>query len=345
MFIDLGRVLSYNRTFNFVLSQRSGGKTFDAKYKSINRYKRDKRTTIWLRREKTEFSKEFIDKFFEDIRFKFPDDTFEIKTTDYGAEGFINGEAFIIFIALSVALKHKSIPFQTVWWLVFDEFITNPSVQRYLSGEVFRFLEFWHTVARPYTVLKPDGTEEQIDPKTRAVFLGNSISIVNPYFIEFKVMPDKYREFNVYEKLIVWFWVGKAHADYMKTTTLGQSIAGTDYGDYATENKFLLDNDAWIIDKPAHSRYVCGFTIEGYKIGCWVDYKAGLIYVNNQYDPTNSMVVVTTQDHQPNLLMIQHFKRLHAYKQLKLAFEHGRIRFNNHLAKQAFYDCIGIVRS
>lgn len=345
MFIDLGQILSYNRTFNFVLSQRSGGKSFDAKYKSINRYKKDGRTTIWLRREKTELSKEFRSKFFQDIQFKYPLDEFTIKETEFGAVGYINGNEFILFIALSVALKHKSIPFQTVWWVVFDEFITNPSVQRYLSGEVFRFMEFWHTVARPYTVLNADGSETQIDPKTRAVFLGNSISIVNPYFIDFRVMPNKSKEFNVYDKLIVWFWVGVKHAEFMKTTSLGKSIANTDYGDYATDNKFLLDNDAWIIDKPSTARYVCGFTIEGYRIGCWIDYKQGLIYVNNQYDPTNSMIVVTTQDHQPNLLMIQHFKRLHAYKQLKLAFEHGHIRFNNHLAKQAFYDSMGFVRS
>lgn len=345
MWINLGNGLSYNKTFTYVLGQRSGGKTFGAKVMSITKFKKLGKTTIWLRREKIELSSAFRKKFFEDVQYRYPDDTFEVKETEFGAVALINGVEFIYFVGLKTAIKHKSIPFHTVWWIVFDEFIVKPSVQRYLKDEVFIFMEYYHTVARPYTVLDDTGNETTNDPKTRCVFLGNSISIVNPYFIYFKMTPDKYREFNVYDNVLVWFWQGKQHAEFMKSQSLGQAIEGTDYGDYATHNEFLLDNDLFIEHKSKDANYICGFTVGGYKIGCWIDYKKGLIYVNNQVDPTNMLVTVTTDDHQPNLLMIQHFKRMHSYKQIKLAFENGLIRYNNHLSKQALYDAMSYVRS
>lgn len=343
MFWTNQKILSYNKTFNFVIGQRTGGKTYDSKCLAIRTFLKNKKETVWIRREKTEISKKFRDKFFSDVLHLYPKIEFEMKTNELGATAFINGEPAIHFVALSVYYKHKSIPFQNVKWIVFDEFIVNTRAgARYLKGEAFSFMEIYHSIARPYSTEK-DGKEILVDPKTRVLFLGNSISIVNPYFAYFNLKVDKSREFNVFNNQVVQIWDGSEHRKFMESTSLGQSMVGTPYLEYAQENHFFLDNDLFIEQKTPKSKYVVGFLISSQRLGVWIDYQQGVLFVNRQVDPTNLLVSVEIDDHQPNLLMIQHFKRLFYYRQIKTAFENGLIRYSDHNTMNLFYELMGFL--
>lgn len=342
IFFSSSDVLSYNQTYNFVMSERSGGKSFDWKLRAINDYKKLGKQKVWVRREKVEFSEEFRTQFFVDIQYKFPEDNFEVKETEAGAIGLINGEPFIFFRALSLVLKHKSIPMPNVNFIVYDEFIINPNVGNYLKGEVFRLLELFHTIGRPTTQIV-NGVEKLVDPKTRIVFLGNSISVVNPYFIQMSIKPNMQKEFTLFKdkKAVIQIWSGVEHKEYMRTTSLGQAIEGTDYGRYATENEFLLDRDVFISKKSSKARYLIGFRLNGNILGIWADYEQGLLYVNKQYDPNYKMIAITLDDHAPNMIAIQHYKRQHSYKVVRTAYENGLMRFDDHLTQQQFFEAFG----
>lgn len=344
IFYNGSGILSYNKVFNFTIGARTGGKTFWWKNKAITDFLKRGTRKIWVRREKSELSKSFRDEFFSDIKYKYPDEVFEVKETEAGAVAFINGELFIWFVALSVATKHKSIPYVNVDFIVNDEFIVNPNITSYKRGEVFAFMELYHTVARPVSKLDEYGDTVLVDPKTRCVFLGNSVSIVNPYFSYFNLKVDRNKEFNVFDNAVVEVYDNPKHREYMTKTSLGASIDGTEYGAYATHNEFLLDNDAWLAEKTNKSAYFIGFVVDNEYLGCWIDYDKGIIYVNNQVDKNYRMVAIYNSDHQPNILQFNLFKKGFHYKQMRIAFDSGAMRFNNHNTKNLMYDIMGMMR-
>ena len=70
--------------------------------------------------------------------------------------------------AISNAVVLKSSTFPLVDKIIFDEFIIDKGNITYLSNEVDKFLETYETIARMRNV--------------KVYFLGNAISIANPYF-------------------------------------------------------------------------------------------------------------------------------------------------------------------
>lgn len=355
MFWTNNKILSYNKTFNFVIGQRTGGKSYDSKNLAISHHLKYNIEIVWIRREKTELSKEFRMKFFSDVEHLYPENGFDIKMTESGATAYIfdkvknesgeieqlNRRPFIYFVALSVYHKHKSIPFNNVKWIIFDEFIINPRTgARYLKGETFAFFEIYHSIARPYSRMV-DGKTKMIDPKTRVLFLGNSISIVNPYFSYFNIKIDLDKEFNVFDNGVVQIWDGTLHREYMETTSLGKSLEGTDYIEYAQENEFYLDNNNFVQHKTKNASYLFGFIVEGHKLGVWIDYREGLMFINKMFNGQGLVVAVDTSDHNPNLLMINYFKRTYRYKQLRTAFENGVVRYSDLNVMAYFYSIMG----
>ena len=76
-------------------------------------------------------------------------------------------------LPLSVANILKSTSFNKVSTIIFDEFIIDKGCYRYLANEVEQFLDMVETIARLRDV--------------RVLFLGNAISVTNPYFTYFNL--------------------------------------------------------------------------------------------------------------------------------------------------------------
>ena len=53
MWYDLSQLLSYNKILNFVIGQRGGGKSFNAKKWCVNDFIKNGKQFIWVRRYKT----------------------------------------------------------------------------------------------------------------------------------------------------------------------------------------------------------------------------------------------------------------------------------------------------
>ena len=322
MWYDNTRILSYNKLFNFVIGNRGGGKTFNAKNWCIKDYKKHKNKFLWIRRYEKELKK--VDRFFDDIRSFYPDDVFRVD----GYKCYINDEMFGEFIQLSTASFDKGVASPDTNKLIFDEFIIDKGSIHYLKNEVDKFLELFETVAR-------------MRNNTRALFLGNAISIINPYFLYWNIKPDLNKRFNMYDLIAVEFY---ADADYIKEknkTKFGQLVMGTNYGDYAINNDFLRDNNTFIGKKTAEADFMLSLKYAGVIYGYWVDYKAGYIYVNRQYDPYSyNQYSLTKDDHAPNLLLIKSLKGNKHLERIIYAFENGLLLFDDMQTKNQFYEYI-----
>lgn len=311
IFYDFHDLLSHNALFNFVIGNRGAGKTYGFKKWAIKTYLKSGAQFIYLRRYKTEFDD--FKNFFNDIAHEFPDVEFEVK----GKLLYINGGLAGYGVALSTALTKKSVSYHLVDKIGFDEFVIDKGHLRYLSNEVTMFLEFFETVDR-------------MRDQTRVCFLSNAVSIVNPYFLFWNLRPKPKKRFTRYGHMLIEFVKNEEFVEAKYKTRFGQIIKGTKYGDYAVENKFLVDNDTFVEKKSGNARFEFTLLYNGYTYGFWTDYKLGLCYVSNDYDPSSPLqFAITDSEHKPNLMLIKSANRSHLLSGAIKAYEGGWLRFED----------------
>lgn len=319
-------LLSHNCIMNMVLSNRGGGKTFDCTRWGIDDFKKRGQQTIWVRRYQTEIDEMLNNgKFFDAVRDYYPGDELTIE----GNLGKVNGEVAFYFIALSTSRQLKSNNYPMVNKIIFDEFIIDKGRITYLKNEVEVFLDLYETVAR-------------LRDNVRAVLLANSVTIVNPYFLFWNIKPDTTRRFTVRGQVCVELFTDSDFIAQKKKTRFGQLVKGTRYGDYAIDNKWLLDNETFIETKSAKAEFMLGMKYQGIMYGFWVDYDLNRIYVNRQYDPSSySLYCLTKEDHESNLLLIKTLSDTKRVKRVVFAFRNGLLRFEDMQVKNQFYEFIG----
>lgn len=60
-------ILSKGALFNYVLSDRSDGKTFDCKARALENFEQDGNITVYMRRYKTEITEKLYTTFFDEV--------------------------------------------------------------------------------------------------------------------------------------------------------------------------------------------------------------------------------------------------------------------------------------
>lgn len=267
-FYDAGPLLSYNAQYNGCVGGRGLGKTYFFKRRSIRKALDLGRQFIYLRRYEKELAAARAT-FFADVSSEFPD--WEFRTFGNKAQGSpvildIEGESenarkkrekervwrtLGYFIALSTAQKQKSVSFPDVDDIIFDEFIIEKGNLQYIPEEVNVFNNFYSTVDR-------------WNDRVRVWFLANSVSIMNPYFIAWKVRPDEGNEFVQHRfgkfRMVFHFPDAEKFKAEVYATAFGQFIQGTEYGEYAVGNSFSDNHDLLIDLKDYRATYL--FTLE-----------------------------------------------------------------------------------
>ena len=326
MWYDKQQLLSHNKIMNMVLSNRGGGKTFCMTRWAIDGYKKTGEQCVWVRRYKSELDEMLAkDKFFDAVREYYPDDELKID----GNFGLINGNVAIYFVALSTSRQLKSNNYPFVNKIIFDEFIIDKGKVTYLKNEVEVFLDLYETVAR-------------MRDNVRAVLLANSVTVVNPYFLFWNIKPNPKKRFTVKGQVCVELFTDSDFIEKKKKTRFGQLVDGTRYGNYAIDNKWLLDNDTFVMSKTPEAEFMLGIKYIGIMYGFWVDYNQGLIFVNRQFDPSSySLYCLTKDDHDANLLLIKSLSESKRIKQIVFAFQNGLLRFSDMQVKNQFYEFIG----
>lgn len=331
MWWDVTRTASYNCLFNFIIGNRGAGKTYGILKREISRYLKTRAQFVYMRRMKTEL-KDLTTankgRLFDDVQREFPDHILEA----HGNVLYCDKEVMGYGIPLSTATILKSQAFPLVREIVFDEFIIdNTRTYHYLPDEVRKFQDAYETIARPGN--DPDR------PDTRVWFLSNAVTISNPYFAEYGLLPPHngdIQRFGSTRDILVQNVANDTLVQRKKSTRFGQIISGTGYESYAYDNEWLLDDETFVEAKTQRSSYFMSLRYKDRWYGIWYDKLQGLYYVsdnvNLQYPVQAS---ATTDDHLPNTQLFR--GRTNAFfNRLRTAYENGWIRYESIRIKNNF---------
>jgi len=330
-YYDFNKVLSYNAVYNFIVGARGLGKTYGAKRHAIKKAIRNGEQFIYLRRYKEEL-KNSRPTFFADIEHEFPDHDFRVN--GHVAEmAHINTrddkkrkwQTIGYFMQLSNAQAQKSVAFPMVTTILFDEFIIEKGMLHYLPNEAKAFNDFYSTVDR-------------WKDKTRVFFLANALTITNPYFLEYDILPSNEvaDEFIVKGNgfIVAHFADSAEFSTGVFTTRFGQFIKDTDYADYAVASNFHDNNDNLIQLKNSEARYHC--TIES-KLGVfsvWIDWKMNQFYIQEKRPKQEIYYVLDAHRVAEGKALLNYSDRIMQY--LRAAFGQGRVFFDTPKARNAF---------
>lgn len=331
-YYNYSKLMSYNAVYNMCVGGRGLGKTFGAKKMGLNNAIRRGEHFIYLRR----YTKELAaakDSFFADIdaQNEFPKHDFKIdghkaymapmKTRD---EKKRDWKLIGYFVALSTAQSQKSVSFPKVTLIIFDEFIIEKTgMNHYLSNEKEAFDNFYNTVAR---------TREGV----RVLFLANSVSIMNPYFMAHRIHPDEMGEWTVlYEGfMVVHFPDSEDFQNAVYLTRFGKYIKGSTYADYAVGNKFSDNSDGLIGFKTENARYQ--FTLET-KQGIMSIWREKEIWFAQEKLPAENRTVTLVPELMEEGKIFANYHE-DMFKVLRLAFKRGKVFFDNPSTRNAFIE-------
>lgn len=347
IFWDIGRTLTHNRLFNFIVGNRGGGKSYGAKKRAIDNFIKNNEQFGYIRRYKEDLKRP-MEQFFTDIMWEYPDYEFKVEADKFyirlkpadekqkWTEKDIAGYGFV----LSTANNKKSISYPNITLLIFDEFLLEKGNQRYLPNEPEKLLNLYETVARP-------GTQH---PRVICFLLANAITVTNPYFLYWDLkMPTKADKNGKYiwkhskRPILVEDVRNQAFIDKKKNTEFGQLVDGTNYADYSIENKFLLDDNSFIEKKSPKARYCFTFIYKEQSFGVWADYNVGRMWVSEDIDPSYILKYsLTLKDHKPNMMFVKNINKHPQFKAFIENYKNSLVFFENMNVKNMCYDIIKI---
>lgn len=320
--------LSHNCLFNFITGNRGGGKTFNSLEYGIERYIKTGRRFIYLRRYKEDVKK-CKTKLFTKINTigHFEGRSFHVDGSDLimtytNAEGVEVKETIGYIWNLSTAKSDKSIDFSDCDIIVFDEFVIDKSNVRYIPDEVTVFLEFYNTVSR----LREDKESVIV------LFLSNSLTVTNPYFLYFKQYPngEEFYKNKATPDILVQNVRNQEYVDAFYETRFGKLIKGTPYGDYAVENKMLLDNYDFVEKRSSKARHMFILNYRNKKYGVWLDYQVGKFWLSKTIDPScRNIYTLTLKDFTPNTVLIKSVRKSHFVKLFIEGFKEGYVFYED----------------
>lgn len=334
---------SFNSLFNFIVGDRGLGKTFYySKRRPIDRFLKHGEQFIYLRRYKDELKT--LGEFFKDIEEFYPNNELKVKNRVFYCDGKVMGFA----VPLSTANHYKSTAYPKVQSIVYDEFILEKGFVRYAPNEVKSFLNFYETVARD----RPD---------VKVFFLGNAISLVNPYFVHWKIMPNSKDRFTKVMKTerdgrkgrhLIVVEITQDDSDEgkdsfrlnKKNTDFGELISGSDFSSMSVDNKFEDDVSDFIARKTPESKFLFNVIYKGVYYGIWLDGVKGKWYVSYKRDNnTVRNYAITTEDFKVNMFLVDNLNSHNGLKMLKKAFSSGYLMFENLHIKSEMFDVMKIL--
>lgn len=328
IYYDFNKILSYNALLNFIIGERGVGKTFGIKKYSVNHFLKKHKQFCYIRRYKTELKQALLKNgvpiFFDQIKDEFPDHTLSNKSDTFYIDKKLCGFA----IPLSTANILKSSSFEDVDTIIFDEFLIDKGSYHYLTHEAMQLLDVIETVARLRDV--------------KVFFLGNAISVTNPYFAFFDLSLPYNSEFKTFKDglIVVNYIKNLKYRETKKNTRFGKLIADTEYGEYAIDNEFLRDSKSFIKKKTGNCKFYFKLYLNNKMYGIWVDYVQQFMYVSYDYDINCPVQFsVNPEDHNESTLLLR-VNKSPFIKNMFYYFEMSRLCFENQNIKNIIMNFI-----
>lgn len=330
-YYNYNKLLSFNCTYNFLVGGRGLGKTFGAKKRAISDALVNSNQFIYLRRYKTELATA-RSTFFVDIMAAglFPEYDFKISgSTAFAAPSSTRDEkkrewqAIGFFIALSTSQMQKGTSFSNVKTIIYDEFIIEKGAIQYLPSEAVVFNNFYSTVDR-------------WQDKTKVFFLANSVSIMNPYFIEYGIVPSENSEFvkKADGFLVAHFPNADNFSSSVFETKFGKFIKDSEYADYAVGNTFADNNDSMLAVKNSKARYL--FTLEGKKgtFSVWYSVFTNEYFIQAKLPKNQDIFTLLPERMDTHKTLMKNSDR--PLQQLRTAFATGMVWFDEPATRNSF---------
>jgi hypothetical protein len=236
MYYDAQGILSYKRLYNLVVGVRGHGKTYNLTKRCIDIGLQQKRVSFCVLVRYKEDYVAIKDGWWSIVEHLYPDYIFETSKKVIYAKN--NHEKFPIgeFIILREYARVKRKPRPYVRYIFFDEFLNEDN--DYLNGEIDKFLNICDSIIRNRD-------------NCRVFLVSNTISIINPYFDYFNIrkMPDV-RFSRCEHDSILEFTDSEDFVKYREQTKFGSSIKDTNYGKFALQGEFMLDDTTNVVPNP-----------------------------------------------------------------------------------------------
>jgi hypothetical protein len=335
-YYDFGPVLSHNAVYNFILGARGLGKTYGAKRKAIRDFINKGDQFIYLRRYSTEL-KSVKTTFMADIAHEFPQTVFRLQGEEIQARPKNNDQApwrvMCYFVALSKAQQKKSVAYPDVKTIIYDEFIIDRGAVHYLPNEGKAFNDFYSTVDR-------------YKDKTRVLFLANTVSIMNPYFIEWDIAPKRNDEWVIPQQyrgfIVAHFPRAEAFVGEVFKTRFGQFIQNSEYADYAVGSEFSDNSNTLIAPKTSTARYQATIETKTGTFALWVDSKPSNgphFYVTAKRPKGETLWTLLPERMDESRVLIEYSDKTLQY--LRAGYSRARVFFDRPQTRNAF---IGIYK-
>ena len=325
VYYNYDRIIAYNALLNILIGSRGVGKTYGATKLVVKDFIKKKRQFVYLRRYKTELSKS-MRKFFTEIikNEEFPNHTLEV----HGNTFIIDDEVAGYGITLSTAQQFKSTNFSDVYYIIFDEFLIEAGQGYYLKDEVLSFLGILETIGRTRDI--------------KVFMLANAVTEVNPYFMFFDLALPYNNDIKLFKDgmILLQYLQNEAYIEAKKQTKFGKLVANTEYEDYAILNKFTDDNKVFIEKKTGTSKFSFSFIYKDIRLGVWIDYHNGKMYVSDDYLENGFVFATTTNDHSPNTLLYSIAKKYNCWNSFIENYKLGNVYFESVKIKNICKDVI-----
>lgn len=325
---DFNKTMSHNAFLNFVVGIRGPGKTFGSKEWSSRHFKRTGERFLWVRRYKSEV-RSCLPSFFAKVKAKFPNDEFSIKGTNF----FMNKELCGSILNLSTSRMQKGAEFDNYTSIFFDEFLIDKGNHRYLNDEVGIFLDLIDTVFR--------GRND-----VRVFCMANTISVVNPYFSFFKIVPPEDTGFIVKNDILIERVAPAEFVEEKEKSRFGKLIAGTEYGEYNMHGEFYQDSPDFIEKKSGRCIYWYTIQYKSHTLGVWANFQTGKMFLSRSVDKDCPLsFVLTLEDMRPNTLLLSTLDRNYYLKKFMFNFRNGNVYAEDQELKKLLIEIGGLLRS
>ena len=323
IYFDFSRTLSHNKLFNWVIGARGVGKTFNSLDLGVKRYKKDKGQFIYLRRFKDEIKKNKMENIFLPLE---REGACEHVTYNNGCF-YLADDLNPCGYAYALSSSEKSMALPNVSLIIFDEFLIEKGYKKYLPDEVETFLNFYETVARMRDVI--------------VLFLSNSVSFYNPYFVYFDLTTPFNSEFKKKGEHLVHLVNSDAFKDVKKQTRFYNIIGDTRYAEYSVENKPLYDyNKKQVGRKTNKAVNLFNIKTEQGVFGFWASFSEQLFFISNDYSEKGNIVTYTlhTDVHDNDDILLK--GNNYHMKLFKEVFYNGLLYFESTKIQMIFSDIV-----
>lgn len=325
---NINQILPYQRNFNFINGPRSIGKTYTTQKYMLDKCLNSDIEFVYIVRtqdEKKHYAlqdafKKVTSKEFSNYSFRYDS---EYMYVCIESNNKIIAKRIIGYcIALSEAQKIKTKSYPKVKYILFDEYMVEESSgNKYINGwkEPELLLSIYHTI---------DREEDRV-----VVFaMGNNTKFHNPYHMHpaFNIKPVGPGKISLSKNTLFQNAQTPKELKLLKDKSeFIQMINNTEYGSYAKDGEYYLDDYNFIREIKVPTRYSFTIIYDGEKYGVYSSQSEGLIYISDKIDPSCYFVyALTLSDHSENTMLTKGMQSSHL-KWLAKNYKLGNVRYIN----------------